>query len=83
MATRSGPEPRPEPPADAGVAEPEPTIEEVEPVHLLANEAREALTTCGFDDEEIDGWSRAFIAERGGGTVDELLAWIADRERTG
>jgi hypothetical protein len=74
----------PEEPADAGVAEEEPELEEVEPVNLLANDARSRLRSDGFSDEEIGRWAEAFVEEVGqSGTVDELVAWIATRERDG
>jgi AcrR family transcriptional regulator len=74
------PMPAPEDPQEEGIAVPEPTIEEVEPVHLLANEARGALTARGFSDEQIDEWARTFIAECDGGTAEDLLAWISEHE---
>jgi hypothetical protein len=68
-------------PRDEGVAEPEPRIEDVEPIHLLANEARERLSTDGFTDEQILEWSEAYFAEHSEGDVDDLVRWIRARQR--
>jgi len=72
----------PERPKDAGVTEPEPSVPQVEPAHLLANDARERLRADGFDDDQIDRWAEAYVEEVGqSGTVDELVVWITARER--
>jgi hypothetical protein len=76
------PEPIPERPADAGVAESEPVeLGQQESVQLLANDARERLHADGFSDAEIESWAETFIAERSSGSADEFVAWIASRER--
>ncbi len=67
----------PEDPADAGLPFVTLTIEEVEPAHLLANEARSGLRRVGFTDDEMDDWAREFVARNGAGDADELLAWTA------
>lgn len=72
----------PEDPRDAGLLPVELTIEEVEPAHLLANEARRELRRVGFSDDEIDAWAREFVARCGAGDVEELLAWTARQEQT-
>ena len=66
----------PDRPREEGVADPEPRIEDVEPIHLLANEARERLSSDGFSDEQILEWAEAYFAEHSEGTADELVAWI-------
>ena len=72
----------PEDPRDAGLLPVKLTIEEVEPAHLLANEARSHLRRVGFSDDEIDDWARELIARYGAGDVEELLAWTARQEQT-
>ena len=42
---------------------------------------RDELRGRGFDDAQIDDWSRAYFAEHTGGTGEDLLAWIALQER--
>jgi hypothetical protein len=68
-------------PRDEGVAEPEPRIEDVEPIHLLANEARERLRSDGFTDDQILRWAEAYFAEHSEGTADELVEWIRAQQR--
>jgi hypothetical protein len=76
------PEPIPERPLDAGVAEREPEeLGQQEGVQLLANDARERLRADGFSDAEIESWAETFMAERSSGSADEFVAWIARRER--
>ena len=72
----------PEGPRDAGLPPEKLTIEEIEPAHLLANEARGDLRRLGFTDDEIDGWARDFVARQGAGVEGELLAWIAREEQS-
>jgi hypothetical protein len=72
----------PEDPRDAGLPPVELTIEDVEPAHALANDARDALRDRGFIDDEIDDWAREFVAERGAGDADELIAWIRLEEKS-
>jgi hypothetical protein len=71
----------PENPRDAGLSPEELTVEEVEPAHLLANEARTELRRVGFTDDEIDDWARELVARYGAGDAADLLAWIAQEER--
>jgi hypothetical protein len=76
------PEPTPERPRDAGVAETEPEeLGQHEGVGLLANDARRRLEADGFTESEIQRWAEAFIAERGSGTADDFVAWIAEQEK--
>ena len=77
------PEPTPESPSDVGVPERVPELPQIEGARTLGNDARERLHADGFDDAQIDAWAETFIAERSSGTVDEFVAWIARRERTG
>jgi hypothetical protein len=72
----------PEDPRDAGLPPVELPIEDVEPAHVLANDSRDDLRRRGFTDDEIDDWAREFVAERGGGDTDELIAWIRLEEKS-
>jgi hypothetical protein len=65
-----------EDPSAEGVATPEPRIEDVEPIHLLANEARPLLQDDGFSDEQILNWAEAYFNEHHAGDAHELVAWI-------
>jgi hypothetical protein len=72
----------PERPRAAGVPEEVPdAVTAIEGARILANEARERLRADGFTDAQIDEWADAFIAERGSGEVEDLVAWIAAREQ--
>lgn len=71
---------KPERPADAGVPEETPRDAEVESAHLLANDAKEKLAGRGFDDDQIQRWADAFIAEGGSGGTEAFIAWIEDQE---
>jgi hypothetical protein len=76
------PEPTPERPRDAGVAETEPEeLGQHEGASLLANEARARLKADGFTEAEIESWAETFIADEGSGTVEEFVAWIAEQEK--
>jgi hypothetical protein len=77
------PEPTPESPSDAGVAEEVPELSQIEGARILGNDARSRLHADGFDDAQIDAWAETFIAERSSGTVDEFVAWIARQESKG
>jgi hypothetical protein len=70
----------PEPPEDEGIQPPEPRIEDVEPIHLLANEARELLKDDGFTDEQILEWAEAYFAEHSEGDARDLVVWIRNRQ---
>lgn len=72
----------PEDPREAGLPPVELTIEEIEPAHLLANEARSELRRVGFTDDEIDGWAREFVARCGAGDAEDLVAWTAQQEQS-
>jgi hypothetical protein len=67
---------------DEGLPEPEPRIEDVEPIHLLANEARPMLAGEGFTDEQILSWAEAFFAQHREGDAHELVAWIRSQQKT-
>ncbi len=75
-------EARPERPAEAGVEEETPAPLEVESAHLLANDAKDRLEDRGFDDDQIQRWADAFIAEGNTGGTDEFVAWIERKEGT-
>jgi hypothetical protein len=70
----------PEPPEDEGIHPPEPRIEDVEPIHLLANEARELLKDDGFTDEQILEWAEAYFADHSEGDARDLVVWIRNRQ---
>ena len=77
----------PEMPEDEGIIEPELRTEEIEGARLLANEARVRLRADGFDDDEVDAWTRAYyVSTEGGadeGDVDGLVAFIAEEQAAG
>ena len=73
--------PQPVDPPEADVEEAVPPPMQVEAARLLANDARERMRDLGFDDDQIDAWAKTYIAEFGSGGVEELLGWIAERER--
>jgi len=72
----------PEDPRDVGLPPVDVTIEEVEPAHLLANDARDELRREGFTDDEIDDWVREFVARYGAGDTDDLVEWIRRQEKS-
>jgi hypothetical protein len=74
------PEPKPEMPEDAGIAEEVPELMQIEGARMLGNDARARLHADGFTDAQIDAWAETFIAEKSSGDVDEFVAWIAGRE---
>lgn len=76
-------DPNPERPAGAGVPERTPETMEVESAHLLANDAKGRLGDKGFDDDQIQRWADAFIAEGNAGDVDDFVAWIDAKENSG
>jgi len=39
------------------------------------------MFTAGFTDEQIREWAETYIATEGSGSVDGLVAWIAEKER--
>jgi hypothetical protein len=84
MADGTGADPdlQPEETREAGVSEAEPDASHVEAARLLADQARERLRRQGFDDDEIRRWAEAYAREQRSGDVDDLIEWIARRERT-
>lgn len=70
----------PEWPEDEGITPAEPTIEEVEPVHLMANQVRGELRQSGMTDDEIDEWARAYFTDHSSGSADEFVEWIAHQQ---
>ena len=70
-------EPVPESPAQAGVTEEIPSeLGQIEGARMLGNDARDRLRADGFTDRQIDQWAETYVAENGGGEVDEFVAWI-------
>ena len=45
----------------------------------LASQAHGALAAEGCGDQDIEAWSRAFLAECDEGTVQDFLRWVHDR----
>jgi len=72
--------PIPHHPHDVGVDETCPELAQIEGAHLLANEAREFLRGCGFDDRQILEWAETYIAQECSGTVETFVAWIHECE---
>ena len=70
----------PERPAAAHVAEVDPDTAHIEAAHLLAEEATPKLHHCGFTDDQILAWAKAFLVAEGSGGLDGFYAWIAERE---
>jgi hypothetical protein len=78
------PEPTPEHPREVGVHETVPAeLGQIEGARILGNDARERLRADGFTDQQIDEWAETYVAEVGGGTVDEFVSWIAALEQHG
>jgi hypothetical protein len=73
----------PEEPHEAGVPEKTADAHHEEGARILADEARERLKDRGFTDQQIREWAETYIAEHGSGSVDGLIAWIAEQERSG
>ncbi|MBW3667262.1 MAG: hypothetical protein KY394_06680, partial [Actinobacteria bacterium] len=65
-------------PAEEGVPEETPDLAQIEPAHILANDARDELRAQGFTDEQIHKWAETYVAEQGGtADIDRFLDWIA------
>lgn len=62
--------------SEPGQAQPE--AAEVESARLLANQAREALRSEGFDDEDIQRLADRYIAEDRGEDVSGFVRWAAE-----
>jgi len=71
----------PEEPHEAGVPEKVADQSHEEGARILADEARDQLTARGFTDEQIREWAETYIATEGSGSVEGLIAWIAEKER--
>jgi hypothetical protein len=71
----------PEDPRNEGQPVTEPRIEDVEPIHLLANEARPLLADQGFSDEQILHWAEVYFAQHHEGSAQDLVAWIRSQQR--
>lgn len=72
--------PLPRHPCETGTHDQIPDLGQLEGAHLLANEAREFLTGCGFSDRHILEWALCYIAEEGSGDVESFVAWIHECE---
>ena len=70
----------PERPAQAHIAEVDPDTAHIESAHLLAEEATPKLEACGFTQEQILAWAKAYLVSESSGCVDCFVAWIAERE---
>jgi hypothetical protein len=70
----------PEDPEDEGLPPVEVDIVDVEPMHEIANEARDDLHRMGFTDDEIDDWARQFVARQGPGDEVDFLTWVKSQE---
>lgn len=74
-------EPIPESPEEAGIEEEVPAeLGQIEGARLLGNDARDRLHADGFTDAQIDEWAETYVAENGGGEVDEFVDWIRQQE---
>jgi hypothetical protein len=71
----------PEEPHEAGVPEKVADASHEEGARILADQARDRLKDRGFSDRQIREWAETYIAEEGSGTVDGLVALIAQQER--
>lgn len=72
----------PEDPAEAGVKEETPDLAQIEPAHILANDARDRLEAEGFTHSQIVEWAETYVAEEGGtADVDQFIDWIEQQER--
>ena len=79
-------EPVPEHPRNVdGVHETVPAeLGQIEVGRTLGTDARERLRADGFTDRQIDEWAHTYVAEVGGGTVNDSSRGIAARwERVG
>lgn len=74
-------EPTPARPSDEGVTEETPDLAQVEPAHILANQARGRLESRGFTYPQIREWAEAYVAQEGGtADLEDFIDWIAERE---
>ncbi|WP_334142151.1 hypothetical protein [Rhabdothermincola sp.] len=73
----------PESPESEALSEPELPTEDVEGARLLANEARARLRAEGFDDDEIDAWTRVYFERGHEGSVEGLVAFIRSEQEAG
>ena len=71
----------PEAPREAGVPEPEPRVEDVEPARLVENDVRDRLQREGFSEEQILKWVEAYFDSHSEGSADEVIEWIKRQER--
>lgn len=79
--TDSTDSPEPETPAEADVLEETPDLAQIEPAHILANDAGETLEAEGFTHDEILSWAETYVASMGGtADVGDFVDWIAEQE---
>lgn len=68
-------------PSDEGVPEGTPDLAQIEPAHILANQARDRLESRGFSYPQIREWAEVFVAREGGtADVQDFIDWIAEYE---
>ncbi len=72
--------PIPKRPEETGTKAEVPELAQIEGAHLLANEARDFLTGCGFTARQILEWADTYIAQEGSGDVESFVEWIHERE---
>lgn len=71
----------PEAPEQAGVDEETPDLAQIEPAHLLANDARERLEAKGFSYSQIRKWAETYVAEADGtADIETFIEWIRENE---
>jgi hypothetical protein len=70
----------PEPPRAAGLPDVELGASHIEGAHLLSEEAELRLMHRGFTREQVRAWTKEYLAADGSGDVDELVAWIDEKE---
>lgn len=74
--------PLPQHPKETGVHDLIPDVAQLEGAHLLANEARPFLSSCGFSEVHVLEWALSYIAEQGSGDVESFVTWIHECEGT-
>lgn len=72
---------KPTDPEDVGVEEETPELAQIEPAHILANDARERLEAEGFTHAQIVEWAETYVTEDGAtADVDDFIEWIKREE---
>jgi hypothetical protein len=70
----------PERPTEAHVPERDPDTAHIEGAHLLAEEARPLLFACGFTNEQILAWAKAYLVAESSGSLEDFVGWIVEKE---